>query len=204
MVILVFSSFLSSCGLSRSSTSTSPDSSGSGVLTLTSTDPLTLDPAIANDSQSEGYIMQIFSGLLKFNDNLEPIPDIAENMPAISSDGLTYTFNLRQNVKFQDGTPVTANDFKYSWERVVNPTTDSPTAATYLGDIVGVKDMMAGKANQISGVKVIDDYTLQVTINSPESYFLYKLTYPAFFVVEKSNVSSGSKLVARACWYRTV
>ena len=52
--------------------------------------------------------------------------------------------------------------------------------------------MLAGKATQISGVKVIDNYTLQVTINSPESYFLYKLTFPASFVVEKSNVSSGA------------
>ena len=62
---------------------------------------------------------------------------------------------------------------------------------TYLGDIVGVNDMLAGKANQISGVKVIDNYTLQMTINSPESYFLYKLTFPSSFVVEKKNVNSG-------------
>ena len=102
-------------------------------------------------------------------------------MPTVSSDGLTYTFHLRQDVKFQDGTPVTASDFKYSWERAANPATNSPTAATYLGDIVGVNDMLAGKANQISGVKVIDNYTLQVTINSPKSYFLYKLTFPCIF-----------------------
>ena len=55
--------------------------------------------------------MQIFSGLLKLDDNLEPVPDIAASMPTISSDGLTYTFHLRQDVKFQDGTPVTADDF---------------------------------------------------------------------------------------------
>ena len=136
--------------------------------------------------------MQIYSGLLKLDNNLEPVPDIAESMPTISSDGLTYTFHLRQDVKFQDGRPVTASDFKYSWERAANPATNSPTAATYLGDIVGVNDMLAGKANQISGVKVIDDYTLQVTIDSPESYFLYKLTYPSSFVVDKNNVSSGA------------
>jgi oligopeptide transport system substrate-binding protein len=135
--------------------------------------------------------VQIFSGLLKLNDNLEPVPDIAANMPTISSDGLTYTFQLRKDVKFSDGTPVTADDFQYSWERVANPATNSPTAAVYLGDIVGVSDMLTGKATRISGVKIIDNYTLQLTINSPESYFLYKLTVPTFFVVEQSNVSSG-------------
>jgi oligopeptide transport system substrate-binding protein len=136
--------------------------------------------------------MQIFSGLLKLDNNLEPVPDIAQSMPTVSSDGLTYTFHLRRDVKFQSGKGVTASDFKYSWERAANPATESPTAATYLGDILGVKDMLAGKANQITGVKVIDDYTLQVTIDSPKSYFVYKLTYPPSFVVNKDNVSSGA------------
>ena len=191
-VILLFSSILSSCSLLQPSAPSSPAPSGNGVLTLTSSDPFTLDPATCNEALSSGYIMQIYSGLLKLNDNLEPVPDIAESMPIISSDGLTYTFHLRQDVKFQDGRTVTASDFKYSWERAANPATNSPTAATYLGDIVGVKDMLAGKANQISGVKTIDDYTLQVTIDSPKSYFLYKLTYPPSFVVDKDNVSSGA------------
>jgi oligopeptide transport system substrate-binding protein len=136
--------------------------------------------------------MQIFSGLLKLDSNLAPVPDIAESMPTLSSDGLTYTFHLRKDVKFQDGTTLTASDFKYSWERAANPATNSPTAATYLGDIVGVNQMLAGQASQISGVKVTDNYTLQVTIASPESYFLYKLTYPPSFVVEKKNVDSGT------------
>ena len=173
------------------SNSTTNVTSSTGSLTLTDTDPFTLDPAVADDATSTAYIMQIFSGLLQLNNNLEPVPDIAASMPTVSSDGLTYTFHLRQDVKFQDGTPLTASDFKYSWERAANPSTNSPTAATYIGDIVGVKDMLAGNANQISGVKVIDDYTLRITINSPESYFLYKLTYPASFVVEKDNVNSG-------------
>ena len=91
---------------------------------------------------------------------------------------------------------MTASDFKYSWERSANPSTGSPTAATYLGDIVGVKEKLAGETDQISGVKVLDDYTLQLTIDSPKSYFLYKLTYPPTFVVDKNNVSSGSE------WWR--
>jgi oligopeptide transport system substrate-binding protein len=173
-------------------TSSGSGTSGSGTLTLTSTDPYTLDPAISSDSLSAGYIVQLFSGLLKPGSNLEPAPDIAESLPTLSPDGLTYTFHLRQDVKFQDGRGVTAADFKYAWERASDPATASPTAATYLGDIVGVDDMLAGKANQISGVKAVDNYTLQVTIDSPKSYFLYKLTYPASYVVDRNNVNSGA------------
>jgi len=136
--------------------------------------------------------VQIFSGLLKLDNNLSPVPDIAASMPTLSADGLTYTFHLRQDVKFQDGTEVTASDFKYSWERAANPSTNSPTAATYLGDIVGVNDMLAGKTSQIRGVVVVDNYTLKITIDSPKSYFLYKLTYPPSFVVDKNNVGSGA------------
>ena len=95
-VILLFSSILSSCSLSQSSTTSSTATSGSGVLTLTSTDPFTLDPATSNEALSAGYIMQIYSGLLKLDNNLEPVPDIAESMPTLSSDGLTYTFHLRR------------------------------------------------------------------------------------------------------------
>lgn len=184
---------LNSCvGQSKAGIVSSSAPPASGILTITNTDPFTLDPAAANEALSASYIMQIFGGLLQADENLEPVPDIAASMPTLSSDGLTYTFHLRQDVKFQDGTLVTASDFKYSWERAANPATNSPTAATYLGDIVGVSDMLAGKATSISGVKVIDNYTLQVTIDSPKSYFLYKLTYPSSFVVEKKNVDSGS------------
>jgi len=162
------------------------------VLNLYGTDPLTLDPAVSSEMTSHGYIMQIFSGLVRFSDSLEPAPDIAQSWQ-VSSDGKTYTFYLRQDVKFQDGRQVTAGDFKYSWERACAPQTRSQTAATYLGDIVGVKEVLAGKTKVISGIKVIDDYTLEVTIDAPKSYFLSKLTYPTAFVVDRANVEQGGK-----------
>jgi oligopeptide transport system substrate-binding protein len=183
---------LSGCTTSPVTTTSTPTASTSGVLTLTSSDPYTLDPAASDDALSASYIMQIFSGLLKLDNNLEPVPDIAASMPAVSQDGLTYTFTLRQDVKFHDGRSMTASDFKYSWERAASPATNSLTAATYLGDIVGVKDMLSGKADQISGVRVVDTYTLQVTVDAPKSYFLYKLTFPASFVVDQNNVNSGA------------
>lgn len=160
------------------------------VLNLYNIDPFTLDPAVSSDVTSHGYVMQLFSGLVRLDDKLEPAPDIAQRWQ-VAEDGRTYTFYLRQDVKFHDGRPVKAEDVKYSWERACAPETQSLTAATYLGDIVGAKEVVAGKSLEISGVKVVDDYTLQVTIDAPKNYFLPKLTYPTAFVVDKANVASG-------------
>jgi oligopeptide transport system substrate-binding protein len=167
----------------------------SGILKLYGTDPYTLDPATAGDGNSHDFIVQIFSGLVRLDDNLEPAPDIAERWE-LSQDRQTYTFYLKKNVSFHDGRGVTAADFKYSWERACNPATGSDIAATYLGDIIGVKDVAAGKTKEISGVKVVSDYILQVTIDAPRSYFLFRLTYPTAFVVDKANVAAGGE------WWR--
>jgi oligopeptide transport system substrate-binding protein len=172
------------------STACQPSSSGQGVLNLWDTGPLKLDPAIAADMSSYTYVVHIFSGLVHLDQKLNIVCDIAESWKE-SPDGKTYTFHLRRGVKFHNGREVKAADFKYSWERACDPDTGSGTAATYLGDIVGAKDMLAGKAGEISGVKVIDDYTLQVTIDAPKAYFLNKLAYPTAFVVDRANVESG-------------
>ncbi len=168
-------------------------SSGQGVLRLWDTGPITLDPAISADMSSHTYVMQIFSGLVRLDQELNIVPDIAESWPEGSPDGKTYTFHLRQGVKFHSGREVKAADFKYSWERACDPDTGSGTAATYLGDIVGAKDMLSGKTGEISGVEVLDDYTLRVTIDAPKAYFLDKLAYPTAFVVDRVNVESGEE-----------
>jgi oligopeptide transport system substrate-binding protein len=161
-----------------------------GTLRLYSSDPNTLDPALSADANSHDYIVQIFSGLVKLDDNLEPAPDIAASWE-ISPDNLTYTFHLRDDVFFQDGRKVTAADFKYSWERACLPLTGSSTAGTYLIDIVGVDDVIQGRSEEIGGVEVVNDSTLKVTIDAPKSYFLSKLTYPTAMVVDQSNVEAG-------------
>jgi oligopeptide transport system substrate-binding protein len=164
--------------------------SDEGTLNLCDVSPVTLDPAISGDTSSHGYITQIFSGLVRLDDKLEVVPDIAESWQ-VSQDGMKFTFYLRHGVKFHAGAEVEAADFKYSWERACDPETGSQTAVSYLGDIVGAKDMLAGKAEEISGIRVIDDYTLEVTVDAPKAYFLCKLSYPTAFVVDKDNVESG-------------
>jgi oligopeptide transport system substrate-binding protein len=160
------------------------------TIRLWDTGPVTLDPAISADMSSHYYVMQIFSGLVRLDHELNIVPDIAESWE-LSSDNKTYIFHLRQSVKFNNGRDVKADDFKYSWERACHPDTGSGTAATYLGDIVGAKDMLAGDTEEISGIEVIGDYTLQVTIDAPKAYFLSKLAYPTAFVVDRDNVESG-------------
>ena len=160
------------------------------ILNLYSIDPYTLDPAVSSEMTSHQYITQLFGGLVYLDDKLEPAPDIAERWE-VSDNGRTYTFYLRQDVRFHDGRQLTAEDFKYSWERACAPATGSQTAANFLGDIAGASDVLAGRSRKISGVNVLGNHVLQVTIDTPKSYFLFKLTYPTTFVVDRANVESG-------------
>jgi oligopeptide transport system substrate-binding protein len=157
-----------------------------------STNPRSFDPA----TTISGGDKRVFSGLVSFDPSLSLTPDLAERWE-ISSQGTLYTFYLRQSAKFHDGRPVTAQDVVYSWERAANSAMASDTVLTYLGDIVGVREMAEGEADRIAGLKIIDDHTLQVAIDTPKPYFLLKLTFATAFVVDKANVESGEE------WYRT-
>ncbi len=163
-----------------------PGGSGAGG------DPPTLDPAQTSDVESATYIVEIFSGLVGFDKDLKIVPDIAESWE-VSNGGKTYTFKLRENVTFHDGRPVTAQDVKYSLERAADPATRSTVAPLYLGDIVGFTEKYTGQAKEMEGVKVIDNYTLQIDIKRPVAYFLASLAHPTSYVVDKFNVESGEQ-----------
>ena len=157
-----------------------------------STNPHLYDPA----TTISGGDKRVFSGLVSFDPSLNLIPDLAERWE-MSPEGTIYTFYLRQNAKFHDGRPVTAQDVVYSWERAANPAIASDTVLTYLGDIVGVRKMTEGQADHIAGLQIIDEHTLQVTLDAPKPYFLLKLTFATAFVVDKTNVESSQE------WYHT-
>jgi len=150
------------------------------------------DPATTYSSGNK----LVFSGLVSFDPHLNLTPDLAETWE-ISDDGTVYTFHLRENARFHDQRFVTAKDVIYSWERAASPQLKSDTVLTYLGDIVGVREMYAGQSDHISGLQAIDELTLQVTIDAPKPYFLLKLTYPTAFVVDKTNVESGEEWVRK-------
>ncbi len=182
MCVALLAFFATTCAL---------PTSNQGTLNLADTAPITLDPAAVTETTSVSYIFQLFSGLVRLDENLKVAPDIAQSWDE-SADGMIYTFHLRRDVTFDDGKPVKASDFKYSLERALNPATHSLTAGTYLNDIVGAADVLSGKTTQLSGVKVLNDYTLQVKIDAPKAYFLYKMAYPTAFVVDQANVETGS------------
>lgn len=160
------------------------------TLTLPGDDPTTLDPHLTGDVTSAEYVVEIFSGLVTLNKDLEIVPDIAQSWD-VSADGKVYTFHLREDVRFHNGKKVTAQDFKDSFERCADPRTMSTVADTYLGDIVGVRDKLNGRAKEVKGVKVINDSTLEIMIDAPKAYFLAKMTYPTAFVLDMENVKRG-------------
>jgi len=161
-----------------------------GRLVRLFSDPPTLDPHITTDSTSAVIVNEVFGGLVTITPDIEIAPDIAEDW-GISPDGKVFTFRLRQDAKFHDGRPVVAEDFRWSLERAADPLTESPVADLYLGDVIGVADKLNGKAETIQGLRVIDDHTLELTIDAPKSYFLAKLTYPTAFVVDRKNVEGN-------------
>ena len=163
-----------------------------GELRLFGGDPITLDPACASDAASAEYIVEIFSGLVGFDKDLNVVPDIAETIDT-SPDGTAYTFHLRPNVLFHDASRrVTAGDFKYSIERSLNPDTLSTVGEVYLDDIVGAGEYAAGRADEVTGIKVVDDNTLVITIDQPSAFFLNKLTYPTSYVVDQREVKDAT------------
>jgi oligopeptide transport system substrate-binding protein len=178
-----------------SETIPSSQTRGSNELVVPGADPPTLDPALASDATSANYIVELFSGLVTLDPELNIAPDLAEEWE-VSDDGLTYTFTLRENVTFADGGAITAEDFKYSIERACDPETLSPVADTYLGDIVGCREKLLNEADEVSGVQVVDDQTLTIQIDEPKVYFLYKLTYPTAFVVDQGTIEREGRLWA--------
>ena len=161
-----------------------------GRLVRLFSDPPTLDPHITTDSTSAVIVNEVFGGLVTITPDIEIAPDIAEDWD-ISPDGKVFTFRLRQDAKFHDGRPVVAEDFRWSLERAADPLTESPVTDLYLGDVIGVADKLNGKAETIQGLRVIDDHTLELTIDAPKSYFLARLTYSTAFVVDRKNVEGN-------------
>jgi oligopeptide transport system substrate-binding protein len=174
--------------------STSGDICSGDTLVTFGSDPASLlDPIQVRDESTSEYIVEIFGGLVTLDTDLAVQPDIAKEWK-VSPDGKTYTFSLRDDVVFHNSNRrVTAEDFKYSFERAADPANNSPTVLLYLGNIVGVKDRYNDRADDISGVRVVDETTLEIQIEQPADYFLAELTYPVAFVVDKQQIDKDPR-----------
>jgi peptide/nickel transport system substrate-binding protein/oligopeptide transport system substrate-binding protein len=149
----------------------------------------TFDPALSTDAASIAAIDLVFTGLVQFNDKLEVQPQLAASY-VLGSDGLTWTFKLKPNLKFSDGTPLTSADVVYSIDRALQPATKSVVGPTYLGLIKDSDKLNAGKIPTIIGDSLLtpDANTVVIIANKKAAYFLDALVYSTSYVVEKSLI----------------
>jgi ABC-type transport system substrate-binding protein len=159
-----------------------------GTMVVTYKDDVsTLDPAIGYDWQNWSMIKALFNGLMDYEAGTYNLkPDLAKSF-TISDDGKVYTFKLREDVKFHNGRKLTAEDIKYSIERAVNPKIQSPGQG-FFWSIKGFDEMTAGKATELSGITVVDPYTLKIELSRPDATFLHVMAINFAFAVPKEEV----------------
>lgn len=189
-IMLLFS--LSACTANKDAGSEPKDNGkektadkGEKVLYLNNgQEPTSFDPPIGFDAVSYNALNNIMEGLTRLDESHEPQPATAEKWD-ISQDGKTYTFHIRENAKWSNGDDVTADDFVYAWKRLLDPNTGS--AAAFLGYFIeGGEEYNDGKgsADDVK-VKAIDKKTLEVTLVSPQAYFLSVIANPCFFPINE-------------------
>lgn len=147
-----------------------------------------LDPHKIEGVPESNINRDLFEGLLISDVDGKPSPGVAEKWE--NKDFKVWTFHLRKDAKWSDGTPVTAQDFVYSWQRLANPNTASPYAS-YLqyGHIVNIDDIIAGKKPITDlGVKALDDHTFEVTLSEPVPYFYKLLVHSSVSPVPRAAV----------------
>ena len=182
-------------GAANGGNNTATDSGNSGGETLAadqtlrvnlSAEPPTFDPAQAQDSQANTVLNLMYDGLTRMDEAGQTLPGAAESWDV---DGTKYTFHLRQDGVWSNGDPLTANDFVFAWERVLNPkTTPAPPYSYQLHYIKNAEQYNNGEITDFSqvGVKAVDDYTLEVELSAPTPYFLGLTSFYTFFPVHQS------------------
>jgi oligopeptide transport system substrate-binding protein len=149
-----------------------------------------LDPAHMSAAVDIDIFHNSFSGLYKFDDALNVIPDIASGPPKISDDQKTYTFSMRKDVKFSNGDPVKSDDFIFSWNRAARIQGDY---ASVFQPIAGYDDVANGKAHDMTGLKKIDDYSLSATLTDPAGYWATEVALWTAWVVDQKVIKAAGK-----------
>ena len=152
-------------------------------------DPETIDPALNSAVDGANMVVQAFETLLIVDKENKIVPGQAETFD-VSEDGLTYTFHLRDGLKWSDGTPLTANDFVYSWKRLADPKTAAPYAADMLGYVKGYDEAAAGNLDALA-ISAPDDQTLVVELAVPCVYFSKLVTHATMVPVQQATVEAN-------------
>ncbi|GHO46534.1 peptide ABC transporter substrate-binding protein [Ktedonospora formicarum] len=181
------------CGGSQSNGNTGsklPDDKQVYVIPLSGlSDVATLDPGLSTDAPSINALNLMFTGLVQLDDNLKVYGELAKSWEN-SSDGLTWTFHLREGLKFSDGNPITSEDVIYSIDRALKPELKSTVAPSYLSLIKDSDKRFSGKVKTLinDSLYAPDPTTVKIITTSKAQYFLQSLTYTTSYVVEKSFV----------------
>jgi oligopeptide transport system substrate-binding protein len=158
--------------------------------------PATLDPALTRDIGTTFIVRQIFRGLTRLDDTLQPVPELADRIE-ISGDGLVYSFHLREIARFQDGRQILAQDVAFSLTRALDPQTAGGDVTQlggpmFLGNIVGAAELEAGRTADLTGISVMDDATIEMRLARPDSAFLMKLASVPASIVDADRVRGNS------------
>ncbi len=181
---------LVACGSSSSDSSSSSSSSDEKILSVeVGPDPETIDPALNSAIDGGEMILHAFEGLLKLDENGDPEAGQAESWE-VSDDGLTYTFHLRDGLKWSDGSDLTAEDFVYSWQRVCDPELAAPYADTVLSMVEGYDEAVAGDITKL-GVEATDDQTFVVHLANTCPYFESLAAFATLSPVQKATVEEN-------------
>mgnify|MGYP002629830413 CR=1 FL=1 len=169
-----------------------PNAKAGGSITVTYKDDVaTLDPAIGYDWQNWSMIKSLFDGLMDYVPGSTTLrPGLADSYE-VSNAGQTFVFKLKAGVKFHNGREMTANDVKYSLDRVTNPATQSPGAG-FFASIQGFDAAMDGSATSLSGVKVIDPLTVQIDLSRPDATFLHVMALNFASIVPQEAVEAAA------------
>ena len=179
-------------GTEASASDSASAGSSSDMNVMLETPIESLDPQQATDGTSFEVIADYTDGLMQMDADGQAVPAIAESYD-LSDDGLTYTFHLRSDAKWSNGTPVTAADYVFAWQRAVDPAVASEYAymLSDIGQVKNAAEIIAGKKDKSElGVTAVDDVTLQVELNVPVSYFLSLMYFPTFYPVNEEFFNS--------------
>lgn len=168
-----------------------PEAKEGGAIVISYKDDVaTLDPAIGYDWQNWSMIKSLFDGLMDYVPGTTELrPGLVESYE-ISEDGQTFTFTLRSGVTFHNGREMTADDVKYSLDRVTNPKTQSPGAG-FFGSIKGYDAMSSGEAESLEGVTVVDPSTVKIELSRPDATFLHVMALNFASIVPKEAVEES-------------
>ncbi|MFB1099581.1 peptide ABC transporter substrate-binding protein [Terribacillus sp. JSM ZJ617] len=201
-LVLVLSSFLAACSGGSDSSGGSGGGEGSGdsasgsangdqVFNLLIGDEIpSMDSSLADDQYGIQWTSEIQEGLYRLAEDGSLAEGIATGDPEVSEDGLTWTFTLREDAEWENGDPVTANDFVYAWQRAINPDTGSEYGPYMMGGVIeNATAVNTGEAELDElGVKAVDDYTLEVQLEKPVPYFESLTTFPTFMPLNQKFV----------------